>query len=568
MSDDQGDADFEASLANLGNSGDTGAPRPGTGDAALAGRIDSLGAGLHEDLLQVRAIASAIAERDLTDDLQAVRSTVEELASRDPNAPVRNDLAALRDMVVSIQASDPAGELRAELEPLRAGIDRIAEQLSDDSAHQRLLQRLGDLEDRLQARADADRSDELLQRLDELATREQVRGLAADLRAHLADAIGGLDGNSLTAEMRQVKDAVEQDSRSIADTLDRLQETLLDVASGEVVGALWDEFRGLRDHLELRGRLDELRTEPEPTAAGERPEQAEVRGDDTVAALDGLHQQLDALRDALERMPTPAPADDTAAREAADGVARTSADIRALSHDLNNAIDEIRALAAAVDELGETATPGTVAPAEVSEGPTLHDLADQLAALRAELADGLVVEPSEDLTSTLEALQGDLDGLRTGLESLPAIREAIDAVQERLDEGLVLADDVELPAAAAASPPTDGADGSGAAVADQIAALRDHLATELDGVRALISQAASPAPNDEPVQAGLDPDTLDLLRDEIRAAGAVPDQVLDALRQELKALRRRLAVKAQERVLSDEQLGAIADAVAERLHQD
>jgi hypothetical protein len=146
------------------------------------------------------------------------------------------------------------------------------------------------------------------------------------------------------------------------------------------------------------------------------------------------------------------------------------------------------------------------------------------------------------------------------------------------DEGLVLADDTELPAPAAGG----GADVE--AIADQVAALRDFVASELDTLRQTVSAridaatettvaAASARPEPEPapaaaVGATIDPDTLELLREEIRAAGTVSDQVIDALRDELKALRRRIAVKATERVLDDQQLAQIADAVAARLADD
>ena len=84
----------------------------------------------------------------------------------------------------------------------------------------------------------------------------------------------------------------------------------------------------------------------------------------------------------------------------------------------------------------------------------------------------------------------------------------------------------------------------------------------LDLLREEIRSAAAESGGDG---AGLDPDVLDVLREEIRAAGGVSDQVVDALREELKALRRRLAVKAAEKVLDEAQLAQIADAVAERL---
>ena len=568
MSDDQGDADFEASLANLGNAGDTGAPRPAAGDGALAARIESLSAGLHEDLLQVRAIASAIAERDLTDDLHAVRSTVEELAARDPNAPVRNDLAALRDMVVTIQASDPAGELRAELEPLRAGIDRIAEQLSDDSAYQRLLERLGELADRLQAMADADRSDELLQRIDELSTREQIRGLAADLRAHLADAIGGLDGDSLSAEMREVKDTVTQGSQSVAETLDRLQETLLDVASGEVVGALWDEFRGLRDHLEVRDRLEELRTEPAPTVADE-PEPAQALGADTAAALDGLHQQLDALRDALDRVPAPVAG---GRHRGARGRRRRRPDLGRHPGTQPRPQQRDRRDPGAGRRRRRAARVGDAGNGHAGRG---HRRSDPARAGRP------ARRPPRRARRRARgrAVRGPHDHARgaAGRPRRPALRTrvaALDPRGHRRRAGAARrragARRRRRTARRTCRPPAAGdADASRAPPwptrSPPCATTWPPSSTACERSSA---RPPAPAPSDEPVQAGLDPDTLDLLREEIRAAGAVPDQVLDALRQELKALRRRLAVKAQERVLSDEQLRAIADAVAERLHQD
>lgn len=592
MSDDQGDAEFEASLANL-DVGDQGRADVARGDdEAGVSEVRRLFAGLHEDLLQIRAIARSIAERDVTDEVRAVRSTVDDLAARDVNAPVRDELAGLRDMVVAIQTSDPVGQLRSELEPLRDGLDHLAARLADDSDHRRLLERIDGLETRLHELAAADRSDEVLQRLDSVSTSQQVRGLAADLRAHLADALGGLDGDSLSAEMAHVRGAVDEQSGAVADALQRLQETLLDLASGEVVGALWDEFRALRDSIDSYARA------VESVDSGDGGTSVDV---DALAA--GLRDQIDRLADRLEP-------DDTAAREAAEGTARTSADVRALSADLNGAVAEIRAVAAAVDRLSDALADASAgAPADQgaagdTDAPAaraaLDAMAQDLAALRTELHDGLVVEPSDDLTGTLEALQAEIDGLRSGLDAIPAmqssldslrdviagaetagapagdgadsdairqelgsIRTAVEAVQAQLDEGLVLADDVELPTTANGD--------AGVAVADQIASLRDHVSTELDGLRAAVAQrgpGGGDAGDEGELVATIDPDTIDLLREEIRSAGGVSDQVVDALREELKALRRRLAVKAQEKVLSDEQLALIAEAVVERLEKD
>jgi hypothetical protein len=187
-----------------------------------------------------------------------------------------------------------------------------------------------------------------------------------------------------------------------------------------------------------------------------------------------------------------------------------------------------------------------------------------------------------DQVSSLRSFVGaELDGADERLLArLDTIQSGIDDVGTRLDEGVRVADG-DLPVDAAA-PDAAGVE----ALADQVAALRDFVASELDTVRQTLSArldaaaeataatvaaaTARPEPTPAPaeVTAAIDPGTIDSLRDEIRAAGAIPDQVIDALREELKALRRRIAVKASERVLDDQQLAQIADAVAARLAQD
>ncbi|HSP03067.1 MAG TPA: hypothetical protein VLR27_06175 [Acidimicrobiales bacterium] len=262
--------------------------------------------------------------------------------------------------------------------------------------------------------------------------------------------------------------------------------------------------------------------------------------------------------------------------------------------------DEVRAVRAQLDEAATSVAPVVAAPVEpAGPDPQLAALTDELAVLRTELADGLVVEPSDALSASLDALRSEVDGLREALgelrdapvpapadggrdddavlQRLGTIEAGIDELRGRLDEGLVLADDTELPAPAAGG----GADVE--AIADQVAALRDFVASELDTVRQTVSAridaatettvaAASARPEPAPApavgSATIDPDTLEQLREEIRAAGTVSDQVIDALRDELKALRRRIAVKATERVLDDQQLAQIADAVAARLADD
>lgn len=330
----------------------------------------------------------------------------------------------------------------------------------------------------------------------------------------LATRVGADVGEDL-AQIRGALDRIEARLGTERGTLvEQLQDSLADVASGEVVGALWEEVRAVQ--AEIEGIAAALAARTEPTA------------DPAVA---GMRDDLQALA------------------------------------------DDVRALAGSADE------PTAAGSAEDRLGP----LTEELATLRAELTEGLVVEPSDALSASLDALRSEVDGLRdtlgelrdaaagagaapddgpTAPDELAAIRTAIDDVRSRLDEGLVLADDAA---------PTAPGERSIDEVADQLAALRDFVASELDGLqqamgatRAAVEHQPAPA---APAPA-IDDEAVEVLRDEIRAAGGVSDQLVEALRDELKALRRRIAVKASEKVLDDQQLAQIADAVAARLAEE
>lgn len=580
MSDDQGDAEFEASLAGIDEGRQHAAAAPaGSASRELAelrATIEALaarmGAGFREDLAQIRAIATSVAERDLTDDVRALHQEIAALGSRDVTAAVREDLAAVRAEVGRLASADAVTGVREDLGPVRDALDRIAQRLDDDSGRAAVLQRFQALESRLDAITSGDRSAEVVERLDALtrqlddvAGAAQVSRLAGDLRAHLADALGGLDGDALLAELTALRAQLGTEQGTV---VEQLQDHLADVASGEVVGALWEEVREVRAAL---------------------PQDVGSLDDEARESLAALRAEVEGIGAALAARtePTADPA------------------VAGLRNDVHALADEVRAvLEAAAMESAEPAV-----PSEDRLGP----LADELATLRAELSEGLVVEPSDALSASLDALKAEVDGLRDALAELhaagqsaepttsgpaepsealtaelQAIRAAIDTVQARLDEGLVLAEDAEPPA------PGGGVD----EVVDQVAALRDFMSSELDGLRQSVAagggeepvavdttsldeavgrlreeldRVASLAPSDaspSEVHATVDPETVDLLREEIRAASGVADQVIDALREELKALRRRLAVKAAERVLDDQQLAQIADAVAERLGRE
>ena len=557
-----------------------------------------------------------------------------------------------------------------------------------------------------------------------LATAEQVGRLTADVRAQLIDIVGLGDGTvvsqlqrieqqlstsqqassgppaaadgpdasdlaDLRAKVDAILDASGDETMAVSRLLDEVRETLLDVASGEVLGALWDEFRGARASLDevlgavertedaARAAVDAAGRAPDATASD--PGLESLRADVTAltAAVHDLLQQAEVV----EEPPAPAVDDGMLAAVADDLQSLRSELSRGLvvepSDALAGAVDQLRTDVAALDgRLGaiddlrgsfeelravtERAAP-PAPPAEPDERTldelrsvrddvtTLGERLDTIAALQQAVtalrddvraASASAAEPVP--ASMSEDLEGELATLRTGVDAvsgeLRAVRSGIEDVIARLDEGLVLADDIVAPASASA-PEVD----------DQLASLRDQVTTEFDALRRLLasqadtadgeragadvdlsavterldalaerladqqrslqlapqtgSDAQAPAPvaevdltpvtellehvrDDladlparletsrpepvapavaEPAYATVDPDVVDLLREEIRAAGAVPDDLLDQLRKELVALRRRIKLRAEGEVLTDDQLDAIADAVARKL---
>ena len=441
------------------------------------------------------------------------------------------------------------------------------------------------------------------------------RALTADIQALRVDvaALVGRSGDAgltrvlerfdaLEARMDALLARLEPQPASHQQLLEDLQDNLADVASGEVVGALWDEVRQLRAELPDRAPV----VEAPPTASEADPElgrltdelavlRAELAeglvvepSDALSASLDALRVEVDGLREALGEL-----------RSAPEPVAAPAVDD---GRD-ERLLEQLGALRVSVDEVH----------ARLEEGLVLADDGDDPSedpVGRADVVAAVVDIVGDQVASLRGFLSGELDGVRQAVtarldgvaeetaaavaaapshqglgddrfaEELAAIRSDLQEVRERLEE---------VPAApAAADEGVLAGDAPGGAdveaLADQIAALRDFVASELDTMQQTVAarldaaaeataasiaeSAARPAPEPAPVAGGIDPDTVELLRDEIRASGAIGDQVVDALREELKALRRRIAVKASERVLDDQQLAQIADAVAARLATD
>lgn len=411
---------------------------------------------LKEDLAQIRAIVVSIAERDLSAEVRAVHA----------------DVAAVRDALATVAGKDVGAAVRSELAPLVNSLDRISGRLGQDTVAPEVLARLDGIDKRLGALDSAGGSDEVLGRLADLeaglgrlATGRDVADLTGNLRAQLADAVAGLGDGSTNSNAARLQTAI-----------DRLQDAVVDVASGEVVAALWDEVRAVR-----------------------------------VAVTEGDTGELDRL---------------AATANAELGAAR--ADLEHLRADLEH--------------------------------------------LRADLAEGLVVEPAPDLMEALAGLHTDLADVPAALAALSeirTIREGISEIRDRLEDGLELADDAVIPGTGAPAEVDLGP------LIDSIGSLREWMADAVGTLRREVTAAGgAPAVAALPEETELVVDLTEIetliatIRAEVAASSGVSDQVVEAIRDELKALRRRISVKADEKVLSDAQLQFIADAVAARLAAD
>ncbi len=140
------------------------------------------------------------------------------------------------------------------------------------------------------------------------------------------------------------------------------------------------------------------------------------------------------------------------------------------------------------------------------------------------------------------------------------MRSGVEDIIARLDEGLVLADDV-APSAAADTGPGLG---------DQIATVRDQLTTEFDSLRELIGSidaGVDDAPESEAAggdqYATVDPDVDRPAARGDPGRGLGLRRLVEALRKELVALRRRIRLRAEGEILTDRAARQIADAVAD-----
>lgn len=266
--------------------------------------------------------------------------------------------------------------------------------------------------------------------------------------------------------------------------------------------------------------------------------------------------------------------------------------------------EEVAQLNASVRDLldhAEVVDEGAIA----DEGAPLGALAADVAALRDELAAGLVVEASDDLGAALDTVHTDLEAIKARLdqplelaadEPETASGEAVSAVVDQLATLRDFASaefsalrqiyesrgDVDLTPLTARldrlhdelGEVQEAASGGAAGPAVDLDAVHEALADIQAGLANLLDR---PVPAAEPAEAAeatgdtyatVDPDVVDLLREEIRASGQPAEELIDALNTELKALRRRIRLRAEGEIFTDEQLELIAESVARRLAAD
>jgi hypothetical protein len=315
---------------------------------------------------------------------------------------------------------------------------------------------------------------------------------------------------------REVLEGGEQLARTVTEGLDSFGQRVLDglenatAATGDVAAVVRAEMSTLRRDLQelRRSRFDVN------LLAEIRSEVASLT--DTVQAGDAPLEALMAASEAIKGAGTELRADLEAAAAAAlqeqlDGIEGLRANVEQLQADearTHRIVPEVvRALTEEMAQLREQLTADD-APAQASASPPPLDRA----AVRREMQ--LVVD------AAVTALRGDIAA-------------------------------AAWPGAAEGEPSPVGADAGAATQLVPIvrAAVADAMAEHAPALGAVS--------NGDSERVDVDPAVV---RDEVRAVLA---EELEPVREELKALRRRLGVRAKPPVLTDEQLSQLAAAVAE-----
>ncbi len=452
----------------------------------------------------------------------------------------------------------------AEVRSILEAQDNLGRSLVDE--------RLVGIEDRLAVVASTDTAAALGNRFDTLHA--AIEDLESGLRAELGGAgkiatesFGELAG--LRSQVDALLESSANESGAVTGTLEQLKETLQDLASGEVVGALWDEVRQMRATVEALVDRDASSTDPEAVAVLQREvteltasvrdllAQAEVV-DDVPEPAAGVHlaslvADVAALREELARglvIDIPEPADPAPAEMSPELEAELHA-VRTGVEDIIGRLDEGLVLA---DDAA--ARPVEVAPEIADQVATLRDqVTTEFERLRQMVAGGgetvdQVATLRDQVTTEFERLRQMVAGGGETVDLTP-LTARLDRLHDDLAEQLPASEDVSV-------------DLSPVLVA--LREIQDGIVHLLD--RPVVEVAPAATPDLVPASDGyatVDPDVIDLLREEIRSAGTVSDGIVETLSAELKALRRRIRLRAEGEIFGEDQLEMIADAVARKL---
>lgn len=488
--------------------------------AELAARVDGLADGAPvptvEEIAALRGIVEEIAARPVADPAgaDALAQRIEELASALPALDVRDELSGLRAQLDELTARPVVDEgLAARVDSLTGLVTELADRPTADPSLADRFQSLATQVEELAARPAGD--PDVGDRLDELAR-------AVDALSMLAEASSGAEGlqDALTSLAARIDESTAG-TAGMEDTIAELRAQL-----EGLVASVEDRLAGTESLTttvaELSGTLGELEARPagdpelEGTVAGLAAQLAELEerppGDPELAErVAQLAERVDGLAvDALGPAAAAAVADVTARLDAlAESRAEDAERVEALRARIEEARAEIAgATESAFDsELGDRLEETRLALADLAARVELAATGDQLDQLRASIPEpGLDQVTAQRLTNVEESL------LAIGAAAGDA--SAIEEIKARLDEVSQSAE-------------------------TRVAVVLERLV--------LLEEAGSSGPN---------PETVDELRKEIAALGAVVESVREAQAAELGKLE---STWAAQRTALEDRLEALAD---------
>lgn len=357
-------------------------------------------------------------------DLESLRADFETLESRLP------DDAALESLERDL--SDELGALRETVEAIEARLESLDEAAASADA-------VADLEARL------DSLDEVVTDLEDDAEkiRAAIAGLDADADIDAPDVssegIDTLRADALQDELEDVETDLTERIEGIWSELDELDDRIVDLkaTAGAVpdlestVASTRDSVADLEDEIEsLRKTVDSLRADLE-SVGEETPSVNDLRA--VESDLDGLADDVESLQEEIDAADWVDPA----------SVDRIESDLDALRQTLISRADRLETLEDTTENLSERIE--TIYQ-NSAKSEALSSLETETARVRQTAAEAMertneVTETVGQLGETVDAHDEQLGMLSTNVDNLagssvtrPEMEAAIDRVEDRLDE--------------------------------------------------------------------------------------------------------------------------------------